>query len=185
MTRLKRPLGVALLLSPFLLAVTTTTAAQNPGATIPTLERPVANPVVVSPGFQRAVARDTRTMEGVPGPDYWQQSAHYTISTRLDVVEKRLEGSTRILYRNASPDSLTRLVVQLIQNFHRDDVPRIRPAEITGGYTISRVAVAGQTLAERPLRGPGYATSQTNLLINSPIPLPQATRSCWSWIGVT
>jgi hypothetical protein len=111
-------------------------------------------------------------MEGVPGPNYWQQSAHYTISARLDVVEKRLEGTTRIRYRNASPNSLTRLVVQLIQNFHRDDVPRIRSAEITGGYTISRVAVAGQTLAEGQLRGPGYAISQTNLLINSPVPLP-------------
>ncbi len=140
---------------------------------IAALERPVANPVVASPGFRRAVALETRTTRGVPGPHYWQQSAHYTISARLDVTEKRLEGSTRILYRNASPDSLRRLVVQLIQNFHRDDAPRIRGAEITGGYTLTRVAVAGQELEElQPLRGPGWATSQTNLLINPPTPLP-------------
>jgi hypothetical protein len=137
-----------------------------------TLERPVANPVVASPGFRRAVALETRTTRGVPGPHYWQQSAHYTISARLDVADKRLEGSTRILYRNASPDSLRRLVVQLIQNFHRDDAPRIRGAEITGGYTLTRVSVAGQDLEElRPLRGPGWAISQTNLLINPPTPL--------------
>jgi len=92
------------------------------------LERPVANPVVPSPEFRRAVERETRTTRGVPGPEYWQQSAHYTISARLDVDEKRLEGSTRILYRNASPDSLRRLVVQLIQNFHRYDEPRTIPA---------------------------------------------------------
>jgi hypothetical protein len=128
---------------------------------------------VASPGFRRAVARETRTTLGVPGPHYWQQSAHYTISARLDVTEKRLEGSTRILYRNASPDSLGRLVVQLIQNFHRDDAPRIRAAEITGGYTLTRVSVAGQDLEElQPLRGPGWAISQTNLLINPPTPLP-------------
>jgi len=138
-----------------------------------TLERPVANPVVASPGFQRAVVRETRTTRGVPGPHYWQQSAHYTIVARLDVAEKRLEGSTRILYRNASPDSLRRLVVQLIQNFHRDDAPRIRAAEITGGYALTRVAVASETLEElRPLRGPGWATSQTNLLINPITPVP-------------
>jgi hypothetical protein len=136
------------------------------------LQRPVANPVVASPGFRRAVMRETRTTLGVPGPRYWQQSAHYTISARLDVAEKRLEGTTRILYRNASPDSLRRLVVQLIQNFHRDDVPRIRSAEITGGYTLTRVAVAGETLEElQQLQGPGWATSQTNLLINPPTPV--------------
>jgi len=172
MTRLGRSISVALLFSTFLLTATSQTAAQNPTTSVRTLERPVANPVVASPGFRRAVARGTRTTQGVPGPDYWQQSAQYTIMARLDVAEKRLEGTTRIVYRNASPDSLRRLVVQLIQNFHRDDVPRIRSAEITGGYTITRVAVAGHPLEEaQRLRGPGWATSQTNLLINPPVPV--------------
>jgi len=172
MRLLSRSIAIPLLLSPFLLAPTNQAAAQTPPGTVPRLERPVANPIVVSPGFRRALERGTRTDEGIPGPDYWQQWAHYTIAARLDVTEKRLEGTTRIRYHNASPDSLRRLAVQLIQNFHRDDVPRIRPAEITGGYTLTRVVVAGQTLQEaRPLRGPGYVTSQTNLLINSPVPV--------------
>ncbi len=153
----------------FLIVCTPQLVAQTYGRA---LERPVANPVVASPEFRRAVAQGTRTARGVPGPRYWQQSAHYTISARLDVAEKRLEGSTRILYRNASPDSLRRLVVQLIQNFHRDDVPRIVPAEITGGYTLTRVAVAGQELEElQPLRGAGWAIGGTNLLINPPTPV--------------
>jgi hypothetical protein len=172
MTRLELAIRVAILISPFLLINTNNAAAQDPETSLRALQRPVANPVVASPGFRRAVALGTRTMEGVPGPNYWQQSAHYTIAARLDVTEKRIEGTTRILYRNASPNPLSRLVVQLIQNFHRDDVPRIRAGEITGGYTITRVAVAGQTLEEaRPLRGPGYVTSQTNLLINTSAPV--------------
>ncbi|HSG81670.1 MAG TPA: M1 family metallopeptidase, partial [Gemmatimonadota bacterium] len=58
-------------------------------------------------------------------------------------------------------------------NFHRDDAPRIRAAEITGGYTLTRVAAAGQDLEQlQPLRGTGWATSQTNLFINPPSPLP-------------
>jgi hypothetical protein len=160
------------MLSPFLLIDANHIVAQDPAGAVRALERPVANPVVASPGYRRAIARGTRTAQGIPGPNYWQQSAHYTIVARVDVAEKRLEGTTRILYRNASPDSLRRLVVQLIQNFHRDDVPRISAAEITGGYTITRVEVAGQTLEEVPrLRGPGYATRQTNLLINPPAPV--------------
>lgn len=111
-------------------------------------------------------------MRGVPGPEYWQQSAAYTIQAILDVDERRLDGTTRIVYRNESPDTLRRPVVQLIQNFHRDDVPRISPAEITGGYAFSRVTVEGRELEELPfLRGPGYATNQTNMLINTPNPV--------------
>jgi hypothetical protein len=172
MTSPVRSMSVALLIVLFLPTGATRVTAQGTAGAVRKLERPVANPVVLSPGFRRAIMLGTRTERGVPGPDYWQQSAHYTISARLDVVEKRLEGTTRILCRNASPDSLPRLVVQLIQNFHRDDVPRFRSAEITGGYTFTRVAAAGQTLEEaRMPRGPGYATSQTNLLINPPAPV--------------
>lgn len=137
------------------------------------LERPVANPVVMSPGYARAVARGTRTTRGVPGPDYWQQWARYTITARLDVAAKQLAGSTRIVYRNASPDTLRRLSVQVIQNFHRDDVPRHRSAEITGGTTFTRVAAGGRTLpaAEGMVRGPSYLRDGTNLGLVLPGPL--------------
>jgi hypothetical protein len=146
--------------------------AQDQGAAPRVLERPVANPIVVSQGYRRALMRGTRTEQGVPGPSYWQQSAHYTIEARLDVAEKLLEGTTRILYRNASPDTLTRLVVQLLQNFHRDDVPRIRTGEITGGYTLSRVAAGGQELeAVRSASATGYRMRGTNLYIVPPAPV--------------
>ncbi len=164
-----RPYVSSLIALSCLLVFPPLVSAQSYGSA---LERPVANPVVASQGFQRAVERETRTTNGIPGPRYWQQSAEYTITARLDVDEKRLEGTTRILYRNESPDSLRRLVVQLIQNFHRDDAPRIRSAEITGGYSLSRVVVAGEILEElQPLRGAGWAMSQTNLLINPPAPV--------------
>lgn len=172
MLRRDRALKAILLVSPLLLTLHSSTEAQSPRQAIQTLERPVANPLKVSTGFRNAVDAGSRTTEGVPGPSYWQQTAKYTIQATLDVENKRLEGTTRILYRNNSPNPLSRLVVQLLQNFHRDDVPRIRPAEITGGYTFSRIAVEGQEFEEVPnLRGPGYATNQTNLLINTPNPL--------------
>jgi hypothetical protein len=146
--------------------------AQDQGAAYRAPERPVANPVVVSPEYRRALMRGTRTEQGIPGPNYWQQSAHYTIAARLDVAEKKLEGTTRILYRNASPDTLTRLVVQLIQNFHRDDVPRIRTGEITGGYTLSRVAAGAESLeAVRSASATGYRMRGTNLYIVPPEPV--------------
>jgi hypothetical protein len=172
MTHLTRLAALMLLIPPSLMGAAGHATAQAPRGTVRALERPVANPVVVTPEFRRAVARGTRTTRGVPGPDYWQQWARYVIAARLDVADKRLSGTTRIVYRNASPDSLRRLVVQLLQNFHRDDAPRFTAAEITGGYTLSRVMVGGDTLQEtRQLSEPGYAARQTNLYIIPPTPV--------------
>jgi hypothetical protein len=124
-------------------------------------------------GFTRAVARGTRTLTGVPGPTYWQQHARYTIAVRLDVEARRLDGTTRIVYRNNSPDTLRRLTVQLLQNHHRDDVPKLVVSEFTGGYAFTRVAAGGQALetAQGAARGPGYLVNGTNLLIALPAPL--------------
>jgi hypothetical protein len=150
--------------------------AQAPCPATRTLERPVANPITFPQGYRRALARGTRTARGVPGPKYWQQWARYTITARLDVGAKQLSGTTRIAYRNASPDTLRRVWVQVLQNFHRTDAPRDRPAEITGGYTFTRVAAQGQPLQPpgdrtRGITGPSYYETGTGLLVTLPAPL--------------
>ncbi len=104
---LRRSLAAALTSSLLAVMLPTHTTAQSQAQTVRTLDRPAANPVKLSRGFRRAVEAGTRTMDGVPGPDYWQQTAAYTINATLDVDEKKLEGTTRILYRNNSPDTLT------------------------------------------------------------------------------
>jgi hypothetical protein len=150
--------------------------ATRPAAGPAALERPVANPVVMSPGYTRAVARGTRTTRGVPGPNYWEQWARYTITARLDVAAKQLAGSTRIVYRNASPDTLRQLWVQVLQNWHRTDASRSRSAEITGGYAFTRVAAQGRPLQppadrSRGVTGPAYVETGTNLVVVLPAPL--------------
>jgi len=172
MTRRMIAASAALLLSPLLPPITDTALAQasRPAPRLAALERPVANPIVASPGYRRAVERGTRTTTGVPGPNYWQQSARYTIAARLDVPAKRLEGTTRIVYRNASPDTLRRLYLQLIQDSHREDAVRHYPMEVTGGYTFTRVAAGGQNLqvAQGGLRGPGYAVQMGSMAVFPP-----------------
>ncbi len=136
--------------------------------------RPVPNPIVPEAGFTRAVAAGTRTTTGVPGPSYWQQHARYTIAVRLDVEGKRLEGTTRIVYLNNSPVALRTLNVTLLQNYHRDDAPKLVVSETTGGYAFTRVAAGGQPLrpVEASVNGPGqYLVAGTNLIVTPPAPL--------------
>jgi hypothetical protein len=57
-----------------------------------------------------------RTASGAPGREYWQQRADYVIDVELDDEKQRIVGSETVTYRNASPDTLTYLWLQLDQN---------------------------------------------------------------------
>jgi hypothetical protein len=166
-------------------------------------ERPIPYPVIPSAGFQQAVANGTRTTTGEPGPDYWQQWTDYDIRARLLPEEKRLEGSVHIVYHNRSPDPLPVVIVHLLQNLHAEGVVRNRPALITGGVEIKRVAVAAQELDETgggfaqmlaflspeqiaafvERMGPGYAVSGTTMpiLLAEPLPSGQAVEIEIDW----
>ena len=148
-----------------------TTSAQSVPPT-----RPLPLPVELPPAFQQSIEAGTRTRTGEPGPRYWQQSASYRLVARVLTDAKRLEGSATIVYRNNSPDTLVNLHIDLTQNFHRGDVIRNEPAEVTGGVQLQRVAVAGRELNATATSGPRYQVFGTRLIILPPQPvLPRST----------
>ena len=146
--------------------------AQNAPAS-GTARRPVPNPVMVPREFQRALTRGTRAANGMPGPRYWQQRADYRIRATVDAAAKTLSGTQTITYHNRSPDTLSVVWLQLMQNVHAPGAPRNEAAEVTGGYRFSRVAAAGQTLqATQNMRaGAGYVVDFTRMAIRPPRPL--------------
>jgi hypothetical protein len=115
----------------------------------------------------------TRTTDGRPGPDYWQQWTDYTLKARLLPEEKRVEGSGHLVYHNRSPYGLRVVVLQLLQNLHAEGVARNSPVEVTGGVEVQRVAVGGVELSEitRRGQGAGYGIEGTRMPILLPEPL--------------
>lgn len=74
-----------------------------------------------------------RTMDGAPGPDYWQQQADYEIDATLDPDKQQLHGKETITYHNNSPNTLKYLWLQLDENqfskdnfSHRNDASTIK-----------------------------------------------------------
>ena len=64
-----------------------------------------------------------RNGAGAPGPEYWQQQAHYKMRITLDDQKQRLVGEEDITYKNNSPDALSYLWLQVEANiFHRDSL---------------------------------------------------------------
>ncbi|MEM6380604.1 MAG: M1 family peptidase, partial [Bacteroidota bacterium] len=59
-----------------------------------------------------------RSMDGAPGPEYWQQRADYNIYASLDTENQRLDGKETITYHNQSPNTLRYLWLQLDENQH-------------------------------------------------------------------
>ncbi len=129
------------------------------------LRRPIPSAIGLSSGFQAAIENGTRTTTGEPGPAYWQQETSYQLTARLYPDEKRLEGAGRIIYTNHSPDALHILSLELAQNLHKQGSVRNEPAEITGGITLQRVSVNGQSLSSSSPTGARYAVSSTQLTI--------------------
>ncbi len=59
-----------------------------------------------------------RSIDGSPGPKYWQQKCDYKIDCTLDTERHRLIGSETITYTNNSPNTLRYLWLQLDENQH-------------------------------------------------------------------
>ena len=59
-----------------------------------------------------------RSMDGTPGPKYWQQKCDYVIDCTLDTERRRLIGREKITYTNNSPNTLRYLWLQLDENQH-------------------------------------------------------------------
>lgn len=140
--------------------------------TAPALDRPLPYPLDVSPAFEQAVARGTRTRTGVPGEDYFIQEAAYDMTARLFPEDRRLEGTARIAYHNNAPHALDELYLELAQNLHQEGVARHVPSEVTGGVELRRVAAAGTELSTDTPDGPRYDVEGTLMRVELPEPLP-------------
>jgi hypothetical protein len=97
--------------------------------------------------IQAAYDKGTRSMDGIPGPNYWQNSSDYHIKANFDPVKKLLSGNENIVYHNNSPDELDMIVMRLYQNLNKSTTPRnfeITPQLITNGMTVEKVVINGK-----------------------------------------
>ena len=139
---------------------------------------PVAR-VPVPRAFADAVLNGTRTDRGQPGPKYWQQRVNYHIEAELDPRTARLSGQEQVVYVNASPDTLTGLVLHLDQNLFRAGAPRTEPTPTTEGMILEQVTVDGREAHEvrrGPAARPFYQVDHTimELALSHPL-LPRDT----------
>lgn len=74
--------------------------------------------------YQKAVDSQTRSRTGIPGVDYWQNSADYHLTAQVNPEDKSLHGNATIIYYNNSPDTLQAITLKLYQNVYEKGAVR-------------------------------------------------------------
>jgi hypothetical protein len=97
--------------------------------------------------IKRAYDKQTRSPDGKPGKNYWQNHGRYNISITALPPDRNIKGTEQITYFNNSPDTLKRLNMKLILNIHRPGVARFGNADadyLTPGLQIDEFQVNGE-----------------------------------------
>jgi hypothetical protein len=93
-----------------------------------------------------------RAASGAPGKDYWQNRADYDIKAELDDQNQSITASEMITYKNASPDELRYLWVQLDQNnFKKGGIAQLTTtSSLTDrGTSFARLANTAGVMAKK------------------------------------
>ncbi|HEY7877896.1 MAG TPA: M1 family metallopeptidase, partial [Gemmatimonadaceae bacterium] len=140
-------------------------------------DRAVQRDIPLGPMIRRAFRAGTRDSSGSPGPRYWQQSVDYAIEARLDVDSAVLHGTEHITLHNSSPDTLTVIVIRLLQNYFTATVDRNDyVTDITQGDVMERLVVNGDAVALSDPRAYSVDGTVATVHLASPV-LPGATAS--------
>jgi hypothetical protein len=110
--------------------------------------------------------KQTRTSDGKPGKNYWQNTADYDIKISFDPATRFLSGTVAIDYTNNSPDTLKQIWFKLYPNLFKKGSVRLQPvdsADLTDGVKIVSLLINGIALEEEKKQVRG-----TNMIVTVP-----------------
>jgi hypothetical protein len=103
-------------------------------------------PLYTPRNVKEAYKKGTRSPDGSPGNNYWQNRGHYTITVTAAPPDRTIRGTEKITYINNSPDTLKVIVIRLTPNIHKPTSIRLNneePDYLTTGVTIDKYAENG------------------------------------------
>lgn len=113
--------------------------------------------------------KGTRTSDGKPGSNYWQNTADYNIAAIFDPSALLLKGAETITYTNNSPDTLFEVVFKLYPNIFKKGAERqmqIPAEDISEGMVIDGISVTNSPVIT-------YSVDGTNMKVSIPPVLPK------------
>ncbi len=131
--------------------------------------------------IKQAYTNGTRSMDGKPGKNYWQNHGKYTITVTAMPPDRNIRGSETITYFNNSPDTIRNPSIKLFLNIHKPGAPRDQTAQpdyLTSGVHIDAFSVNGIKTAWR--ENP-YALTSPSLRLPKPLPPHDSVQLSFDW----
>jgi hypothetical protein len=104
------------------------------------------NEINVPVNIQQAYKKETRTIDGRPGKNYWQNKANYTLNINFNPDSRLISGTVEVQYFNNSPDTLKEIWFKLYPNlFKKGNIrsQKIDAADVTDGVNIENIKING------------------------------------------
>ncbi len=98
---------------------------------------------------QKTYVNKTRSFDGKPGSEYWQNSSDYKIKVKVDPESGKISGIENITYSNNSPDTLQQIVIRLYQDYFKKGNTRTWPADpedVNDGVNIEYIIIDSDTI---------------------------------------
>jgi len=131
--------------------------------------------------IQNAFTNQTRSADGNPGKNYWQNFANYNIDIELNPYTGLLKGKEEIEYFNNSPDTLKELYIHLFMNIYKKGNPReyvVKPSDENEGVIIESLSVKGKKVEESKME---YIHNDFILHLDEPLLSKEKTHLSISW----
>lgn len=135
--------------------------------------------------YQKPYEKGTRSWDGKPGPNYWQNHPVYTISASLEPKTRRLSGEETITYVNNSLDTLKLFRFKLQHDRYRKGAQRVNdltPSDVSDeGVRIEALTYNGADVDDKKRRR--FSTFLDIDLKETPLP-PKGTATLtvkWSY----
>jgi Peptidase family M1 domain len=159
----------------FLLQITTSIFAQSKELFMPR-------------NIGRSYEKGTRSHDGKPGANYWQNRSEYKIDVNIDIPKHTVNGVVKIKYFNNSPDSLKMLRIKLAHDLWKKGGQRASDMPVQDitdiGVDIQSLKIGGKTI-ENPNK------LKANTFLTSKLEVPMTPKSSidievtWSYIAPT
>ncbi|HQW84766.1 MAG TPA: M1 family metallopeptidase [Ferruginibacter sp.] len=125
--------------------------------------------------IQKAFDKGTRSINGLPGKNYWQNHAAYNIAVNFQPATRIVSGTEEINYSNNSPDTLKIIVFKLYPNIYKKGSPRlmnIQSDDLTEGVKIEKILADNE-----PIDTKKYRIDATNMTVRiKPLPPGQSIK---------
>lgn len=121
--------------------------------------------------IQASYNKGTRSVNGAPGKNYWQNRANYNLTINFSPKTRVLNGIDEIDYTNNSPDTLKQVWLKLYPNLYQKGNIRampVKPEDITDGVKIDKIEINQSVYDTGKM-----IVSGTNMIMPNQVTLPK------------